>query len=149
MSNPSSIQWVPQQNSTGPTNFRNQPCFSNSLDSLTMERALSKITSGQRRWVAKHIIGHFSHGKNMVCRGHWSSAQCPQCQANLEDKVHILKCPAPSAQTQWELSITKLSNWLKEQGTDPGIQLTIIGHLHQWACKDPPEHPADPFVEEQ
>jgi len=51
---------------------------------------------------------------------------------------------------QWELSITKLSKWMKEQGTDPVIQHAIIGHLLQWASDIPStEQTTKPFVEEQ
>jgi len=39
------------------------------LDGEAMERALKESTPGRRRWVTKHITGHFAHGKNMVRRG--------------------------------------------------------------------------------
>ncbi len=39
------------------------------MDIQAMERALSESTPGRRRWVTKHITGHFAHGKNMVRRG--------------------------------------------------------------------------------
>jgi len=77
------------------------------MDSEAMERAISKTTPGHRQWVAQHITGHFSHGKNMVCSRQQLMAQSPQCQAEMEDKGHILRCLAPSAQRQREL--TKLS----------------------------------------
>jgi len=119
------------------------------LDSLAMEQAFSKITTGHRQWVTKHITGHFSHRKNMVQRGHRSFAQCRCCQANLEDKIHILKYPAPSAQTQWEIRITKLNKWLKEQGTNLILQQMLIGYLQQWATNKTPRQTANSFVEEQ
>jgi len=51
--------------------------------------------------------------------------------------------------TQWDISITKLNKWLKEQGTAPFLLQTIIRYLQQWANDDAPSQTADPFVEEQ
>jgi len=42
---------------------------------------------------------------------------CPDCQAKMEDKIHISQCPAATAQAQQNLSMQKLSQWLKDQGT--------------------------------
>jgi len=60
------------------------------MDIQAMERALSESTPGRRQWVTKHITGHFMHGKNMVQRGQRLIAACPQCQAKMEDKQHII-----------------------------------------------------------
>jgi len=87
------------------------------LDTTAMEQAMSKSTLGRRRWISKHMTGHFEHGKNMVRRNQRSMAQCTQWQATIEDKIHILQCLAPSARTQWHLSTAQLDRWMKDNGT--------------------------------
>jgi len=115
-----------------------------------MERALSKSTLGRRQWVTKHITGHFAHGKNMVRRGQRSTTTCLRCQAELEDKQHIIRCPAENAREQWKLSIQKLSRWMKDQGTAPEICSEILSQLMRWTHDKPtPEHLEQPFAEEQ
>jgi len=120
------------------------------LDTQAMERALSESTPGRQRWVTKQITGHFAHGKNMLRRGQRSTAECPRCHAEIEDKQHIIRCPATSARTQWQSSIKKLSQWLKDQGTAIDIRIAIISHLERWAQgENSQEDTEQPFIGEQ
>jgi len=70
--------------------------------------------------------------KNMVRQGQQSMATCPWWQAEVEDKLHILRCTMPNAQQQWNTCLTKLKNWLKEQGTEPQIHNALLNHLKLW-----------------
>jgi len=76
---------------------------------------------------------------------------CPDCQAKMEDTIHISQCPAATAQAQWNLSIQKLSQWLKDQGTALEIQNEIImSQLEWWVNNDtPPANTEETFAEEQ
>jgi len=47
--------------------------------------------------------------------------------------THHLHCPAPSARTQWALSLATLDQWLKDQGLDPLLQKRLISALNNWA----------------
>jgi len=67
------------------------------LDTHAMEQAMWEIPAHKQRWVSKHITGQFAYGKNMYRQGQWTLAQCPRCNAEMEDKQHILQCPAPGA----------------------------------------------------
>jgi len=64
-------------------------------------------------------------------------AQFPHCHAEMEDKTHILWCPAASARAQWSLSMPKLSQWMKDQGTATKVQTAIMSQLESWVCKEP------------
>jgi len=64
--------------------------FNDTLDTQATEWALSKSTPGWCQWVMKHITGHFAHGKNMQRQGQRSTAACPCCQMEIEDKAHVL-----------------------------------------------------------
>jgi len=103
------------------------------LDTQAMEWALSKSTPSRLPWVTKHITGHFAHGKNMQQRGQCSTAVCPHCQMEIEDKGHILRCSADSARVQWKLSLQSLHRWMKDQGTALEIRIAIMTNLEQWA----------------
>jgi len=125
-----------QLSNTGQTKMPQVPQLHMELDFEAMEWALSKSMLGRRRWVTKHITRHFAHGINMVQRGQWSTAQCPRCQVETEDKIHILWCPAPSARVQWTLSIQKLSWWMKDQGTALEVWMAILLQLERWVKKN-------------
>jgi len=68
------------------------------LDIQVMEWAMSESTPAKCCWVIKHITRQFVHKKNMVQQGLQSSANCPHCQADQEDKL------VPSAYQQWTTS---------------------------------------------
>jgi len=119
------------------------------LDGEAMERALKESTPGRRRWVTKHITGHFAHRKNMVQRGQRSTAQCPRCLAEMEDKIHILRCPATSARKQWTISIQKLSHWMKDQGIALEVQMEITLQLERWINNDTQQTDNQSFTENQ
>jgi len=89
------------------------------LDTDTMERAMQEAPAHRRRWAAKQITGQFAHGTNMQQRSQRSSAECPQCHAEMEDKQQILRCPDPRARQQWSANMEKLKQWLQAQGMDP------------------------------
>jgi len=59
-------------------------------------------------------------------------AQCPRCQHPVEDKHHIITCPAPSALLVWQTLLSKLHKWLDEQLTLPELAKDLIRGLHQW-----------------
>jgi len=71
---------------------------------------------------------------------HWHfhlSVSCPHCSAPLEDKLHIIRCPAPAATAKWQSFLTDLKLWLWEQKTSPILANTILSSLQAW-YKDAP-----------
>ncbi len=126
------------------------PSGTQKLDNPAMERALNESTLSRHRWVTKHITGHFTHGKNMQRRGQRSTAACPRCPTEVEDKDHILQCPADSARTQWKLSMQTLHRWLKDQGMAIKIRTAIMTNLEKWVTNDTTSSPPmDDFSTEQ
>jgi len=84
------------------------------IDWDSMEWAM-KESSGAKKWACKFPMGFFEHGKNMTRWRVHSTTQCPQCRDQMEDKRHVITCPHPMAQKQWEKSLTALDNWLVAQ----------------------------------
>jgi len=72
------------------------------------EKAIKGLPQAHRQWVAKLASRFLLDGKNMQRWGLRSMAQCPCCLQPLEDKEHIFKCKAESAQIQWNKSMEKL-----------------------------------------
>jgi len=109
------------------------------LDLCAMERAMQEAPAYKRRWVSKQITGQFAHGKNMLRRGQRSTAQCPRCNKQVEDKQHIIRCPTQSARQQWTTSLNKLKQWLRAQGTEPEVRETLLSNLEAWSNDTLPE----------
>jgi len=55
-----------------------------------------------------------------------SVVTCPSCHSEDEDKAHMMKCQHPTAEKQWEMSLTALENWLLKSETEPMIRTTIL-----------------------
>jgi len=67
----------------------------NKIDWESTGRAMQELLVNKLRWVAKYVSGHFATGKNMQRWKFRTSAQCPRCMTQVEDKEHILACPDP------------------------------------------------------
>ncbi len=61
-----------------------------------------------------------------------SAANCPRCQHPLEDKPHIIRCPAEAAVTIWHSFLKNLRSWLRKQRTSPVLTDTILQCLKSW-----------------
>jgi len=94
--------------------------------------AMKSVPLQKCRWVSKHTSGHFTHGKNMVWWKQRTSATCPQCGTPLKDKAHITRCPQDEAVTVWSTAVTALTQWLKEEQSDPIIIQAIAEGLETW-----------------
>jgi hypothetical protein len=62
-------------------------------------------------------------------------AKCPRCSA-FETTAHVLLCPAPQAQRQWDSSLSNLDQWFAKALTLPDLQNAIITRLHSWRNQD-------------
>jgi len=85
----------------------------------------------------------------MVRHGQRSTAACPRCQAEMEDKQHIICCLAASARDQWRISIQKLNRWMKDQGTASEVQTAILTQLKRWVQDNTTPINQEDFAEEQ
>jgi len=82
----------------------------NKIDWISIGRAMMELPINCRCWVSKYISGHLAMGKNMQRWQFRSSAQCPRCSEQQEDKYHIMACPAPMARERWEKSLKALES---------------------------------------
>jgi len=96
------------------------------------DKAMKALPQAQRQWVAKAASKFLPDGKNMLRWGLRSKAQCPCCSYPIEDKDHIFKCPAESAQTRWNQSLKELDQWMQSTRTHPQLRQDIINGLQQW-----------------
>jgi len=89
-----------------------------------------ELPTRTRRWATKHASGHFSHGKNMVQWHFHTNLACQRCQAPVEDKLHVIRCPTGSE--PWNLAMKNLQQLLKDWNTDHSIITALITRLTNW-----------------
>jgi len=68
-----------------------------------------------------------------------SASNCPRCQHPLEDKPHIIRCPAEAAVNIWQSFLKNLRSWLCEQRTSPVLTDTILQCLLSWYQEENPQ----------
>jgi len=107
------------------------------IDWECSDKAMKALPQAQRQWVAKAASKFLLDGKNMLWWGLRSMAQCPCCSHPIEDKEHIFKCPAESAQTQWNQLLEELDQWMQSTRTHPQLRKDIIDGLQQWLDQIP------------
>jgi len=101
-------------------------------------QAMKEVPLSRHRWVSKTMSGHFVHGKNMVWWHYCTTSECPLCLSAVEDKEHIIRCPAPAAVTTWNTTLEALESWLTETGMDPLLTQTLIHNLQAWHSHSSP-----------
>jgi len=111
----------------------------NTIDWESVGWAMKELPINRRRWVSKYVSGHFATGKNMQRWKFRSTAECPRCHDQQEDKYHLLSCPDTAARERWEKSMKELESWLRDENTDRQIRNQLMGYLRNWNSQDAPE----------
>jgi hypothetical protein len=88
-------------------------------------------------WVPKWLAGFAPVGKVLQRNLQQDHAECPRC-TTFETTTHVLLCPAPKAQQQWDSSITTLTTWLTKAQTLPNLQRAILSGTQSWRHQTPP-----------
>ena len=100
----------------------------------TLGRAMRSLPAGLQRWSTKHCVGMCGTGKFKVLWGLETSAACPRC-GDFEDHLHVPRCRAASATSEWDRRTAAFSSWLDLQLTGPSIKKAILQLLH--GVRDP------------
>jgi len=61
-----------------------------------------------------------------------TSDTCPRCRTPLKDKAHIMRCQQDDTTTVWSTAVTALTQWMKEEQSDPIIIQAIAEGLEMW-----------------
>jgi len=102
------------------------------VDWQSLGCAIQSIPLSKHRWSTKQMSGHFAHGKNMVRLQQRSTAEFPQCRMTIEDKTHIIRCTQAEATSTWTVAITDLTQWMKDEQTDPQLITALTLGLQAW-----------------
>ena len=97
--------------------------------------AASALPLARRTWLSKHLTGFFATGKNMVRWGKSTDSSCPRCAIPLEDRAHIIQCPA--ATQLWTDHITSLETMLLELQTPFTVSRFLARRLKDWWSNQP------------
>jgi hypothetical protein len=102
-----------------------------SIDWDACRHAMKQLGLNRSLWIPKWLAGFAPVGKVQQRNKYQDHAECPRCTA-FETTTHVLLCPAPNAQRQWDSSLAKLSLWLTKAKTLPDIQHAILQRLKAW-----------------
>jgi hypothetical protein len=114
-----------------------------SIDWESCSDAVKQLGLNRSLWVPKWLAGFAPVGKVLQRNLQQDHAECPRCAA-FETTEHVLLCPAPNAQQQWDASIAKLATWLTKAHTLPDLQHAILAGLKAWRHQTP--HPIPTYA---
>jgi hypothetical protein len=86
-------------------------------------------------WIPKWLAGFAPLGKVQQRNMFQDHAECACCSA-FETTAHVLLCPAPLAQRQWDFSMSSLDEWFAKALLLRDLQNAIITGLHSWQNQD-------------
>jgi hypothetical protein len=93
--------------------------------------AIKRLGLNRQLWIPKWIAGFAPVGKVLQRNQLQDHAECPRCTA-FEDTHHVVLCPAPKAQQQWDASVSLLKTWLLKANTMPDLHKAILSRLQAW-----------------
>ena len=100
-----------------------------SLDCL--EHAMLRVPLSRRIWISKLFYGFGPTGRNMFCRQHWESANCPRCGAH-EDLLHVITCPSETALAIRRDWLSAFPRSLRDWHTSPTLRRALVSSLTSW-----------------
>ncbi len=106
-----------------------------SIDWEACEHAIKLLGLTRSLWIPKWLAGFAPVGKVQKRNMFQDHAECPRCSA-FETTAHVLLCPAPQAQRQWDSSLSNLDQWFAKALTLPDLQNAIITRLRSWRNQD-------------
>ena len=109
-----------------------------SIDWSMIQIIVTNMTIKQQWWTTKFTTGFCTTGQMMQRWGQQESAACPWCNHGVENTVHILQCPNPTA---WEISARNTKElWaiLKDLETEPDTIEDLSAGFHMWSLDQPP-----------
>jgi hypothetical protein len=96
-----------------------------SIDWEAGQNAIKQLGLNRSLWIPKWLGGFAPVGKVQQRNQLQDHAECPCCSA-FETTEHILLCPAPNAQRQWDASISTIQTWMAKALMLPELQEAIL-----------------------
>ncbi len=106
-----------------------------SIDWEACHRAVKQLGLHRSLWIPKWLSGFAPVGKVLQRNNLQDHAECPRCAA-FENTAHVIICPAPTAQRQWDSSLAQLNEWMTKSRTLPDLQHAIISSLRHWRTQE-------------
>lgn len=86
--------------------------------------------------MTKFESGMYESGKMMKIWKHRLISNCPPCNPSKEAPTDIQKCQSKNAQAIWDVSITKLEDWLQQNKTYPDVMILILHGISMWRARE-------------
>ena len=86
---------------------------------------MSEASFKMKKFMSKWVAGQFGVGTVMEYRRSRQDNSCPRCFEHVEDPLHVLQCPHPAAQIEWDKLVENLQVWMRKADTHPSIRAGI------------------------
>jgi hypothetical protein len=107
-----------------------------SIDWETYGHAIKLLGLTRSLWIPKWWLAGFAPvGKVQQRNMLQDHAECTRCSSSITT-AHVLLCPAPHAQHQWDSSLSSLDQWFAIALTLSDLQNGIITRVHSWRNQD-------------
>lgn len=121
------------------------PVTATEINWPALGKAMARVPRSRRIFVTKHVSDTAATGKNMRKRKERDYDHCPRCKLPHEDKLHVLRCPADTAQLKWDTAMETLHASMTKLLCPRDLPDAIIEHLHFW--RDGSDHHfVDPLI---
>ena len=101
------------------------PQSSQDIHWAVTQSVMNEASFAMKKFMSKWVTGQFSVGKVMEQRKARATNCCPRCFEQIEDALHVLQCPHPSADEEWDRLVSTLQNWMRTADTHPSIRVGI------------------------
>ena len=102
------------------------------IDWKLSKAVMEEASRPRRKFIAKWVTDQLPVGSVQAQRQFQTTATCPRCGYDYEDRRHILDCPQDNARVLWNHSIRTLDMWLRKIGTDPSILRAFSLSITKW-----------------
>jgi hypothetical protein len=107
------------------------------LDWDVCAAALTRLPTGRRCWISKHMSGFCSIGTKMVKWKEQLTPACTACCGLAENARHVWLCQDPVVFFVWALLMSALSDWMVSVNTATEMTFWIILHITEWRSSEP------------
>ena len=96
------------------------------------KKAMKSVKNSRRQWVTKFESGICGTGRMMKIWKQRVIDNCPRCGKPNETTTHVLQCNSETATAIWEVALSDLENWLRDNKTCPDLRKLLVRVINQW-----------------
>ena len=106
------------------------------IDWENIGKAMKRLPQARQHWVTKFNTNTCAVGVTMKKWKKRSMDNCPHCDQENEDNMHVLQCQSPKAVEVWDTAIRDLTTYLQQKKVRDKVSHAIIRHMRAWRDND-------------